>query len=117
MGYLYLALAFIINATANILLKIGASRGVSLNWHAPLISFFGNWQLFLGASFFAVNILFYYLALRALPLSIAYPIMVAGSFVIVNGYALITLRESVGMIEIVGYALIFSGLFLVVSRG
>lgn len=107
MAYLWLTLAFGLNAFANILLKLGANKGLVL----------GNWQLLGGLFFFAINVVFYFLALRALPLSVAYPIMVAMSFLLINGYAFLTLGEPVTPLQIVGYVLIIGGLVLVVSQG
>ncbi|HUO56406.1 MAG TPA: hypothetical protein VMU27_03165 [Candidatus Paceibacterota bacterium] len=116
MAYLYLTLAFTFNAVANILLKAGSSRGITLD--GPLLSLIAlNWQAILGCALFAVNILFYFLALRSLPLSVAYPIMVGMSFIIVNSYAFLELREGIGAMQLVGYALLIMGLSLVVSRG
>lgn len=115
-AYLYLAFAFTLNSVANILLKLGAERGLSLSGGLPAIAQ-ANWQALLGLVIFALNIVFYFLALRALPLSVAYPVMVAMSFLIVNSYALFALRESVTTGQYVGYALIVIGLTLVASRG
>jgi multidrug transporter EmrE-like cation transporter len=115
MAYVYLVLAFSFNAAANILLKIGSARGVTL--HGPLVSILLlNWQAILGCGLFVVNVLFYFLALRALPLSIAYPIMVGMSFIIINAYALLELKEGIATLQLFGYALIIVGLVLVVSR-
>ena len=116
MAYLYLTLAFTLNSIANILLKLGATRGLLLSGDI-LALVKGNWQFLLGLTIFATNVIFYFLALRALPLSIAYPVMVAMSFLIVNSYALIALRESVTVGQYIGYMLIVIGLTLVASRG
>lgn len=115
MPYLFLAIAFTLNAIANILLKQGASHGLQLHG-APVTLIVQNWQLLLGMGLFALNIVFYFLALRALPLSVAYPVMVAMGFLIVNGFALFSLGESVSAVEIVGYIMIMIGLVLVVVR-
>lgn len=115
MAYLYLALALSLNSIANILLKLGAERGLSLSG-GLLAMAEANWQVLLGLSIFALNVIFYFLALRALPLSIAYPVMVAMSFLIVNSYALIALHEPVTAGQYIGYLLIVIGLTLVVSR-
>ena len=65
---------------------------------------------------FATNVVFYFLALRSLPLSLAYPVMVAGSFLLVNGYASLVLHERVGPAQLAGYALIVFGAALVLYR-
>jgi multidrug transporter EmrE-like cation transporter len=115
MAYFYLAAAFTLNAAANVLLKLGAARGLSSTGSLSVL-LSGNWQLLAGLVLFAVNVLFYFLALRALPLSLAYPIMVAMSFLLINGYALVGLRETISPIQILGYLLIIAGLTLVVAK-
>lgn len=115
MAYLYLALAFCFNGLANILLKAGAAQGIALG--GGLIAVLGkNWRLLLGVALFAGNVPFYFLALRTLPLSTAYPVMVAASFLIVNGYAFFALTEPMTLIEVAGYVLIILGLVLVVAH-
>lgn len=115
MAYLYLALAFTLNSIANILLKLGATRGLSLSG-GPFAIIEANWQLLLGLSIFALNVIFYFLALRALPLSVAYPVMVVMGFLIVNSYALLTLHEPIMTGQYIGYLLIIIGITLVVAR-
>lgn len=114
MSYIYLVLAFITNAAANVLLKVGATRDLSttlpfpetLAYHAPILA---------GVGLFVVNIGFYYLALRALPLSIAYPIMVGMSFLLASIAAVLFLREPYGWQLLAGYAIILIGIAIVVS--
>lgn len=115
MAYLFLAFAFTLNSIANILIKIGANRGLLLSG-SPLALIEANWQFLLGLAIFATNMLFYFLALRALPLSVAYPVMVAMGFLIVNSYALIALHEPISAGQYLGYLFIIIGLLLVVAR-
>jgi len=115
MAYLYLAAAFLLNGTANVLLKLGAIRGLSLDGSLLTIAL-RNWQFACGIALFAANVIFYFLALRSLPLSIAYPVMVAMSFLIINTYALLSLREPITLIQGIGYVLIVLGLALAVTR-
>lgn len=115
MPYFLLTLAFSLNAAANILLKQGAHRGLTFARN-PFLLIAENWQLALGIGLFGANVIFYFLALRALPLSVAYPIMVAMGFLIVNGYAVFFLGETIAARELLGYAFIVIGLVLVVAR-
>ena len=115
MAYLYLALAFTLNSIANILLKLGAIQGLSLSGNLIAIVQ-ANWQFLLGLAIFATNVIFYFLALRALPLSVAYPVMVVMGFLIVNSYALFALHEPITTWQHIGYLLIVIGLTLVVAR-
>ncbi|HYF29308.1 MAG TPA: hypothetical protein VEA36_03020 [Candidatus Paceibacterota bacterium] len=115
MAYIYLFAAFLLNGVANVLLKLGSVKGLSLSGNVPTL-IVSNWQFLLGLFLFAANVIFYFLALRALPLSIAYPVMVAMSFLIINGYAFFGLREGITTLQLGGYALIVIGLTLVVYR-
>jgi multidrug transporter EmrE-like cation transporter len=113
MAYLFLTLAFTLNAVANVLLKIGATRGLSLS--GPFFSLIAaNWQLIVGLTLFGLNVVFYMLALRTLPISVAYPVMVLMGFILINGYALTMLNESLVPLQLLGYALMVVGLLLVV---
>ncbi len=115
MAYFFLSAAFILNAAANILLKIGATRGLSMSG-SLLTLVTSNWQALLGLTLFASNVLFYFLALRALPLSVAYPVMVAMSFFLINGFALLFLHEQSSFLQIAGYVCILMGIILVVAK-
>jgi multidrug transporter EmrE-like cation transporter len=114
MAYLFLVAAFSLNAAGNILLKVGSLRG--LTTQGPLISLLTqNWQFAVGIVVLALNALIYALALRTVPLSMAYPIMVVMSFIIINAYALTALGEQLTLVQAIGYVCIVLGLALVVA--
>lgn len=118
MSYLYLLLAFVINALASILLKLDAAGGAPLSLERGVVAAVSEHRmLLLGLMAFGANVIFYWLALKTLPLSVAYPTMVAGSFAIVLGYAAFALHEGVSLAQVVGYALIFVGVLLVLVKG
>src|ERR1700722_11302001 len=114
MPYLYLFCAFALNATANILVKLGAARGFDFSTFSPIPLLVSNWQFVLGLFLFALNVIFYFLALRSLSISVAYPIMIVMSFIIINGFAFFILGERVLPLQLCGYAPTIAGLFLVV---
>jgi multidrug transporter EmrE-like cation transporter len=116
MAYFALAAAFICNGIANVLLKLGARGETGFDFKHPVALFAAHWQIAAGCLFFAVNIVFYYLALRTTPVSVAYPVMVVMSFVIINSYAFFVLGENIAPLQVLGYAAIIAGLLLVVSN-
>ena len=59
MGYLFLFLALTLNATANILLKVGAARLGVLDEPNLVGRLFANYHLLAGLSLFALNVVFY----------------------------------------------------------
>ena len=105
-------IAFVLNSIANIMLKIGANSGIQFsgfNWN----SVSANRFFIFGILLFAVNVIFYFLALRNLSLSLAYPIMVGMSFLIINSYAYYFLDDKINLMQILGYLMIVAGIIIV----
>lgn len=116
MAYFFLTLAFVFNGIANVLLKIASDRGLLFDPAAGLVKLFShNVFLFAGVALFVVNLAFYILALRGLPLSVAYPLMVGMSFLIANSAATLFLQEPIAWQQVVGYALILAGVTLTIA--
>lgn len=114
MPYLYLFLAIICNAVANICLKLGAAqfdRGISNLIKDPLI-FLKNGYVMIGIIFFAVALVLYTLVLARMNLSVAYPMMVSIGFVIVLSYSVFFLHEQLVWWQWLGIALVASGVIL-----
>jgi multidrug transporter EmrE-like cation transporter len=116
MGYLFLALALVLNATANILLKIGAARLGGFDEPNLVGRLFTNYHLLAGLSLFALNVVFYLLALTRLNLSVAYPIMMAGGVVIIVTVSILLLHEALTIRQTVGLFLLIVGIVLVTER-
>ncbi len=116
MAYLYLISAFILNASANIFLKLGAEKGFDFSSFSPILLVSRNTYFLVGCALFVCNVPLYFLSLKTLPLSFAYPIMVIMSFVLVSLYATFVLKEPLSLLTIVGYMCMFFGLVLVVLK-
>lgn len=117
-----LTMALILNATANLMMKFGVRRfhtsGITLQqgpW-AVAWGFMTNWVLVLGLVCFASNVLFYTYALSGIKISIAYPIMVSGGFVIIAIVAWFYLGETLATGQWVGVILILVGVYLVARQ-
>lgn len=115
MAYLFLILAFVFNSMASLLLKSAASLGVVGTPLSPIAFIEGNWKLLLGLFLFASNVILYFLAIRTLPLSVAYPVMAVMTFLIVNISAVYFFDERIVPMQVVGYIGIIVGIVLVVS--
>ncbi len=116
MAILYLILAFTLNSLANVLLKLRAVEGVAFT--GSLVEIVTkNLPLLFALGVFVVNVIFYFLALRSLPLSFAYPIMTIMSFLLINGYAIAFLHEPVSEMQILGYLLVLAGVVLISAFG
>lgn len=109
MSYLYLILAFLLNASGNILLKTGASKGFYTDIFPLGVFLKNNFYLILGFLLFVLNAFFYFLALKNVPISLAYPVMVTMSLILIGGYAFLFAGETFSYYQLVGYSLIILG--------
>ena len=105
-----LVLALTLNAAANLMVKVGARRfgesGLTMEHGIGQLasSVLSNWVLILGLFCFAVNVVFYAYALSAefMKVSVAYPIMVSGGFVIIAVVAWRYLGETLSPVQWAG---------------
>lgn len=117
-----LAAALLLNAAANLMIKFGM-RGIELDLagaglldNGPvglLRLILRHWILLVGLGCFALNVVFYAFALARLPISIAYPIMVAGGFAIIVTVAGLLLHERLTPWQWIGVVAILLGVVLV----
>lgn len=111
---LTLALAIIFNAGANILIKIGMIRLGEKGNPGPIFRHIvGQPFLYMGVFSFGLALVFYSLVLRAMNLSVAYPVMVSLGLILVTLASYFYLNESIRWIQIVGFGLIIAGVWLV----
>lgn len=113
MHYLLLVVAFLFNAAANIVLKFAANQGFSFS--TLLRGEFNAAHLYaLGAAFlFALNLGVYLVALRSIPLSVAYPVMIGMTFFVTTSAALL-LGERISLPQALGLAMILAGVLITV---
>jgi multidrug transporter EmrE-like cation transporter len=116
MGYLFLILALVLNATANLLMKVGADRLATSGEGGMLRGLLTNYHLLAGLSLFALNVVFYVAALTRLNLSIAYPIMMAGGVLIAVSVSLVYLDEVLSWSQGIGMLLLVAGIALVACK-
>jgi multidrug transporter EmrE-like cation transporter len=119
-----LVVALSLNAAANLFIKFGM-RAIDLEMAAtsgsPLDGgllglvrlLLRHWVLLLGLGCFALNVVFYAFSLQKLPISIAYPVMVATGFAIIVAVAGMVLKERLSVMQWVGVAAILVGVTLV----
>ena len=112
--YFILSLAIILNALANILMKV-AMREQDKNTKIIKIitQSLSNPTLLLGILFFALALVAYCYVLSKLNLSIAYPIMTSLGFLIVILASWLFLGEAITKIQIVGFICIIAGVWMV----
>lgn len=113
---LFLALTF--NAVANICIKLG-SQQMALDLKQLLsepLMLLKNGYLMLGLCFFAGALVLYSFVLSKMNLSVAYPIMTGAGFLIVVGFSVLVLRESLFWWQWIGIFSIVAGVVLL-SQG
>ena len=114
MHYFFLVSAVLFNSLANLLLKIQSQKGLDMSnlniWY--LITH--NYLFISSVVAFAINLIFYLFALKHISMSVAYPIMIAVSFIIINGAAHFIFHEQIQLLQVLGYLLILVGVSLVV---
>ncbi len=122
-----LGVAMLLNAAANLLMKVGmksvaGSGGLMRDGPiaaAGVIATSG--VLLTGLICFGLNAALYMYALqsKSLPISVAYPIMVGGGFVVIAMVARLhpALAERITAGQLAGVAMIMIGIVLVASQG
>jgi len=116
--WLPLVIALVLNAAANVLMKVGSKTASALPAGAPLwqrLANFLNLATLVGILLFAANVLFYRKALDNLDISVAYPVMVSVGLILVTLAAVFmpALSERVSAWQIFGMILIAAGVWLV----
>nr|WP_315475641.1 SMR family transporter [uncultured Undibacterium sp.] len=113
-GYLWCVLAAIASALASYLIKtssVSTSSNVLLSENTSDLSRLLYLACAVGA--YGIGFVFYTLALKKLPMSLAYPVMTALTIVLVAIVGAFVLEEPLNWLKIVGILLIMSGAFLV----
>jgi len=112
--YTVLSLAIILNALANILMKVAMRTQVKTTGIIKMTTqFFTNPVLFLGIFSFALALVAYCYVLSRLNLSIAYPLMTSLGFLIVILASWLFLGEAITRIQMIGFAFIIAGVWMV----
>jgi len=112
-----LVIALVLNAGANVLMKVGANTARTLGDNPSpwaRITNFLNAATILAIVLFAANVLAYRKALDNLSVSVAYPIMVSTGMVLITIVAATpVLGERIAFAQVVGMVLIALGVWLV----
>ncbi|MBB4200765.1 hypothetical protein CCR94_17515 [Rhodoblastus sphagnicola] len=102
-----LVFAILANSGANILIKKAGTV------ESGLASYISVWFI-AGLVLFGLNLVAYTFAVRSIALSVAYPILVGGSLVLIAAYTSFGLQESFGVSKLAGYAFVIAGAYLIV---
>lgn len=118
--------ALLLNATANVLMKTGmkqiseAGGVLKAGGFAAIRTVLAHPSLIIGLGCFALNAAFYMYALqsRKLPISVAYPIMVGGGYVLIATIAYFNpaLNERLDTGQWIGVAMVMAGVLIIAMR-
>lgn len=117
-----LAVALVLNATANLLIRAGA-KGIAAKYPGeaavPILvamkAAIVNPWIIGGVVCFGLNLAAYSYALTKLPVSMAYPIMVSVGYAIIVCGAAVWFAERLNFWQMVGVGVILAGVWLVAS--
>lgn len=109
-----LTFAIVFNALANILIKLGMVKvGKTEGWLQMLRRAVVQPAILSGVVLFGLALAAYSVVLTKLNLSVAYPIMISMGLVIVVFASHFMLNEAITPLQIAGFLLIISGVWLV----
>lgn len=115
---LLLVTALVLNAGANVLMKYSAARAHAAppdaGWLEKAAARFHP-AFAAGLVLFALNVFAYQASLRTLKLSLAYPIMVSGGYLLILLASWFLFQERIGLGQYFGIGLILAGIWLVVK--
>ena len=112
--YVVLSLAIVLNALANILMKVAMLKQEKTTDIITMVKqSLTNPILFLGLLSFALALVAYCFVLAKINLSIAYPLMTSLGFLIVILASWLFLGENITRIQIVGFTCIIAGVWMV----
>jgi len=105
--------AIVLNASANILLKLGIrSVPENVGMLKLLKAALGNLYIYLGLLCFGMAFIAYTIVLNKMKLSVAYPIMTTSGFVIVSIASVVLFGEHISALKIVALAVILVGIWM-----
>ena len=108
MPWLVLILALLLNAAANILMKLGSRNAEGLT----VIQKFTSLQMLSGLLCFGLALVAYTKALEKFNLSVAYPVMTSTGFILIVIFSWIYLKENISLIQWIGLVFLIIGIWL-----
>jgi len=106
--YLYLMLAIVFNTSANLVVK-----GFATKQSETISDLLTNVPLFIAVALFGINFIFYTKALYYLNISIAYPIVVGFSIILILSLSMLLFNERLSLVQSGGIGLIIIGIVMV----
>lgn len=117
-GWFFVLLSAGLTVLANLLLRSGVDHAggfaVELSAvHSGLLNLLRQPMFDLGLLLYALASIVWFRVLSTEPLSIAYPVLVSTTFMLVTLGAVLVFRESLNMYKLIGLVVIFAGIFII----
>ena len=117
-GWFFVFLSAGLTVLANLLLRSGVNRAggfaVDLSAvHGGLLNLIKEPLFDLGLILYALASIVWFRVLSTEPLSIAYPVLVSTTFMLVTLGAVMVFRESLNLYKVIGLVVIFAGIFII----
>jgi multidrug transporter EmrE-like cation transporter len=117
-AYLFLVIALVLNAAANLLIKYAATHrapsGAAAGSLPAALQTYLSVPFILGLVCFGANLVAYTQALKRLPISLAYPVMVSIGYLIILIVSWSLFGERLAPVRYAGAGLMLIGLWLLV---
>lgn len=94
------------------LIKVGLGKQTSLSLDTNGFSLSFSWILIAGMCLYILSFLTSLLVMKGMNLSIYYPLSAGLIYIFVCVLSVIVLKEKIGMIQLIGMAVIFAGILI-----
>lgn len=105
-GYLWSVLAALASAGASLLIKLASGDN---DWTPTRMAYLSG-----ACATYALGFICYTMALRKLPMTLAYPVMTATTIALVTLLGICVLKETLSVMQLTGLVLISAGVFALV---
>lgn len=117
-GWLLVMASAGLTVLANLLLRTGVHKAGGFGGNLPSLHLamlnLARQPLFdLGLILYALSSLVWFRVLSTEPLSVAYPVLVSTTFMLVTLGAVVFFREALNFYKVIGLFVIFAGIFLI----
>lgn len=111
-GMIGLVIYVCLSAMGLTLIKVGLGKQTSLSLDPNGFSLSFSWILVAGMCLYILSFLTSLLVMKGMNLSIYYPLSAGLIYILVCVLSVIVLKEKIGMIQLIGMAVIFAGILI-----
>lgn len=101
-----------LSATGLTLIKLGLGNNASLSFNRSGFSLSFGWMLILGMCLYVLSFMTSLIVMKRMNLSIYYPVSAGLIYILVCVLSVIVLKEKIGLLQLIGMAVIFAGILI-----